>query len=124
MKDVLYNEFSRAKQKLTFYVSQGIVLELSKVLLYPKIAKVLEKNGIRQKDVLRVILEDTKIVESTVRLQVINEDEEDNRILECALVAKADVIVSGDKHLLSLGKFKKTRILAPREFFDSLSSNI
>jgi len=28
----------------------------------------------------------------------------------------ADFIVSGDKHLLALGKVKKTRILTPMEF--------
>lgn len=121
MEEVLYDEFRQAKQELTVYVSKDIILELSKVLLYPKIAKVLEKNGIRGKDVLRVIAVGSKIVEPKVELHIVNEDEEDNKILECALAARADIIVSGDKHLLNLGKFKKTRILTPREFFDSLT---
>jgi hypothetical protein len=58
-----------------------------------------------------------------VSLHVINEDSEDNRILECALASGADIIVSGDKHLLKLGKFRKTKILTPREFFDSIGGN-
>lgn len=120
MEDVLYDEFSQAKQELTVYVSQDIILELSKVLLYPKISKVLEKNGIRQKDVIRVIVADCKMVESKMKLNIVDEDEEDNKILECALAARADFIVSGDRHLLGLGKFKRTSILTPREFFDSL----
>jgi predicted nucleic acid-binding protein len=49
------------------------------------------------------------------------EDVEDNRILECAVAAGADIIVSGDKHLLELGKFKKTKIVTPRVFFDSIN---
>ncbi|MGO8805066.1 MAG: hypothetical protein ACLQO7_00465 [Candidatus Bathyarchaeia archaeon] len=49
MEDVLYDELSQAKHELTVYVSQDILLELSKVLLYPKISKVLEKNGNRSK---------------------------------------------------------------------------
>ena len=120
MEDVLYDEFSKAKQELTVYVSQDIILELSKVLLYPKISKVLEKNGIRQKDVIRVIVADCKMVESKMKLNIVDEDEEDNKILECALAARADFIVSGDRHLLGLDKFKRTSILTPREFFDSL----
>jgi putative PIN family toxin of toxin-antitoxin system len=120
MEDVLYDEFSQAKQELTVYVSQDIILELSKVLLYPKISKVLEKNGIRQKDVIRVIVADCKMVESKMKLNIVDEDEEDNKILECALAARADFIVSGDRHLLGLDKFKRTSILTPREFFDSL----
>jgi uncharacterized protein len=121
MEEVLYDEFSQAKQELTVYVSKDIILELSKVLLYPRIAKVLEKNSLLEKDVLRAISADSKMVEPKLKLYVINEDAEDNKILECALAAKADIIVSGDKHLLKLGKFRKTRILTPREFFGSFS---
>ena len=121
MEEVIYDRFLQAKQELTVYVSKDIILELSKVLLYPRIAKVLEKNGIREKDVLRVISADSKMVEPKLKLTVINEDVEDNKILECAFAAGADIIVSGDRHLLRLGKFKKTRILTPREFFDYIA---
>ena len=120
MEDILYDEFLQVKRDLTIYVSKDITLELSRVLMYPKIARVLEKNGIREKDVLRVITVDSKLVEPKIKLQVLKQDTEDNKVLECALAARADFIVSGDKHLLDLGKFKKTRILTPREFFDSL----
>ena len=120
MEEVLYDEFSQIRQKLTLYVSKDIMLELSRVLLYPKIARILDKNGIREKDALRVISADSKMVEPKAEVQIVNEDEQDNKILECALAARADVIVSGDKHLLELGKFKKTKILTAREFFDSL----
>jgi uncharacterized protein len=121
MEKVLYDEFSQIKQEITVYVSKDIILELSKVLLYPKIAKILEKNGIRGKDVIRVIAVASKIVGPKVELHIINEGEEDNKILECALAAGADIIVSGDTHLLNLGKFKKTKILTHREFFNSLT---
>lgn len=121
MEEVLSDEFLHTKQELTVYVSKDIIREISKVLLYPKVARVLEKNGIWEKDVLRAIEVNSKIVEPKVKLHVVNEDAEDNKILECALAAKADIIVSGDKHLLKLGKFKKTRILMPREFFDYVS---
>ena len=50
-----------------------------------------------------------------MKLYVITEDEEDNKILECALTSGADVIVSGDKHLQKLGQFRnKIIIFAPR----------
>ncbi len=38
-------------------------------------------------------------------------DEPDNRILECAALAKADVIVTGDRHLLALQGHEETRIV-------------
>jgi putative PIN family toxin of toxin-antitoxin system len=120
MEKSLRDEFSRIKQDLTVYVSEDIGLEISKVLQYPQVAKILMKIGIHEKDVLRILAVNSMKVEPEVKLHVVNEDAEDNKILECALAAKADLIVSGDKHLLKLGKFKRTRIVTPREFFDSL----
>jgi putative PIN family toxin of toxin-antitoxin system len=101
-------------------MSVDIGLEVSKVLQYPQVSEILRKTGIREKDVLRIFAVNSRRVEPKVELHIVNEDEEDNKILECALAARADIIVSGDKHL-NLGKFKKTRILTPRQFFDSLT---
>lgn len=50
---------------------------------------------------------------------VVTADEPDNRILECALAARAHLIVTGDTHLRSLEKFRGSSILSPREFLDT-----
>jgi putative PIN family toxin of toxin-antitoxin system len=121
MKKTLNDEFSQAKQELTVYVSRDIILEISKVLLHPKIAEILRKTGINEKEILRALEANSKMAKPNVKLHVIEEDVEDNKILECALAAGADFIVSGDGHLLKLGKFKKTRILTPRQFFDYIT---
>jgi putative PIN family toxin of toxin-antitoxin system len=48
-------------------------------------------------------------------------DPDDEMILECALAAEADFIVSGDKkHLLSLGQFRGIPIISPSEFLKRL----
>jgi putative PIN family toxin of toxin-antitoxin system len=123
MKKILTDEFSQVKQELTVYVSKDIILEMSKVLLYPKIAEILRKANVDEREILRAIEANSIIVKPKLKLQVIDEDVEDNKILECALASGADIIVSGDKHLLKLGRFKKTRILTPREFFDNIKRN-
>lgn len=49
-------------------------------------------------------------------------DKDDDNVLACALEAAVDYLVSGDKDLLALKKFRGTRIITPREFellFDS-----
>ena len=115
------DEFSRVKQDLAVYISEDIGLEISKVLQYPKVSEILRKTGLREKDVLRILAANSRKVEPKLKLHAVNEDAEDNKILECALAANADIVVSGDKHLLELDKFKKIRILTPREFFDSLT---
>lgn len=47
-------------------------------------------------------------------------DEPDNRILECAVAAQAQWIVSGDRHLLSLGRHGNCDIIALTDFLTKL----
>jgi putative PIN family toxin of toxin-antitoxin system len=123
MEKRLKDEFSEVKQNLTVFVSEDIGLEVSKVLQYPKISEILKQSGIQEKDVLRVLAVNSKRVEPKLKLHIITEDPEDNKILECAQASNAAFIVSGDKHLLELGKYRKTRIQSPREFFDNINRN-
>ena len=44
-------------------------------------------------------------------LTVVLEDPEDNRILECAVEAKANYIISGDSHLLKLSRYRNIDVL-------------
>ena len=61
------------------------------------------------------------LVRPSVRLSGILGHEEDHRILECALAAHADFLVTGDKrHLLPLKAFRGIRIVSPREFLNLL----
>jgi len=46
-------------------------------------------------------------------------DPNDDMILECAVSAGAETIVSGDQDLLSLGTFQNIRILTPAEFLET-----
>jgi len=45
-------------------------------------------------------------------------DPDDNRVLECAIEAKAAFTVTGDEHLLALDPYRGIAILSPREFLD------
>jgi len=49
-------------------------------------------------------------------LSVIEDDPDDDRVLETALAARASVIVSGDAHLVTLGRWRSIAILAPADF--------
>ena len=51
---------------------------------------------------------------------IIPQDTTDEIFLAIALEANADIIISGDKHLLNLGKFKNIPINTPRKFLDLL----
>ena len=43
-------------------------------------------------------------------------DPNDDMFLECAVLARADLLVAGDKDLLTLGTYKGTRIVTPSEY--------
>lgn len=60
------------------------------------------------------------VVSTKKSISVIPSDETDNRILECAVKAKADFIVSGDKHLLGLKKYEDIRVVTPAQFLKIL----
>ncbi len=55
-----------------------------------------------------------EIVEITEKVSVITRDPEDNKILECAIAGKADLIVSMDQDLIKLKTFKGIGIIHPK----------
>jgi putative PIN family toxin of toxin-antitoxin system len=50
------------------------------------------------------------------RLEVVLADPSDNRVLEAAVAAQADYVVSGDQHLLGLKTYEDVRIVTPARF--------
>ncbi len=58
----------------------------------------------------------TKRVSSTETLDVVKADPDDNRILECAVAAGSDEIVTGDAHLLQLGAYRGIKIMKVADF--------
>jgi putative PIN family toxin of toxin-antitoxin system len=99
-------------------ISDPILDELKGVLQRPKFGYSPE--------MIQVILTElsgiSDFVEAARTMNVVLEDPEDNRILECAVEAEAKYIVTGDSHLLKLGKFRNIEILEPNALLEKLSS--
>ncbi len=92
---------------LQMATSSALLGELERVLEYPKFS-------FTQRDIdgfLAEIAIHAMVVEPTARIELVVDDPEDNRVLECALAADARWIVSGDPHLLKLGEFQSKQIL-------------
>jgi uncharacterized protein len=62
-----------------------------------------------------MIRQSAQLVHPQKRLNIIK-DEPDNRVLECAEEFGADFIISGDRHLLEVKKYRGISILSPAEF--------
>jgi len=56
------------------------------------------------------------VVEPSEAVRVVRPDPADDRVLEAARAFEADLIVSGDQHLLGLGAWHAIEIITPAEF--------
>lgn len=104
-------ELARARE-IELFVSRPILLEL---------AQKLQDKFLWSRQEIEEVIEGlvifVKIVSPRAQITTIKEEPKDNRILECALEAAADYIISGDKkHLLSLEKFKGIPIISSKDF--------
>ena len=101
----------------------SFTLVISPAILDELEGKLLVKFKISQADVraIRRKLETVaEIVTPTKAIYAVKDDPDDNRVLECAVVGAAYVIVSGDKHLLEVGTFQAMPIIKVRQFLDSI----
>ncbi len=91
-------------------LSRPIVDELLDVL-----ARKFARDAEELAHVAVFVTELAVIVAPKRRLRIVKDDP-DNRILECAVAGRAEVIVTGDKALLALKLYQKIRILTLREY--------
>lgn len=104
------------ENKFILVASPKILQELNKALHYPKILKFYKIKEKTIKDLIESIAKTSIVVFDEKIVEVIKEDPDDNKFLSCAISAKADFIVSGDKHLLKIKEFQGIPILKPRDF--------
>ncbi|MFV1981413.1 MAG: putative toxin-antitoxin system toxin component, PIN family [Rhodothermia bacterium] len=102
--------------KATGYTSPELRLELAGVLGRKKFSLAHEHI-----DAIMRLIDSTFIeVFPNDVPSIIVDDPDDNMVLACAIAAKADFIVSGDRHLLSLGAYKSTLIRTVVDFLSEL----
>ncbi len=100
-------------------ISHDILDETLRVIRYPKLVKLMKKNGVALKEVEYVIDRLSAIAVVTpgkLTLDVIQDDPSDNKILACAVEGEVDFIISGDHHLIELKEFQGIPIVNPATF--------
>ena len=99
---------------IQLFISPSMLREIEEVLLRKF---HWSPRDVREASV--AIQEFSKLVRPQEVVHVITEDEPDNRILECALEAGADFVITGDQHLRQLNTFRGISIVSPREFLEA-----
>ena len=101
--------------RLELYLSKEIINEVIEILRkkfkYPHRMLLAVDNELASISI---------IVEPDIKVDFITEDEDDNKILECALSAECDYIVSGDHHLSSIKNYQSIEIKSISEFLDMI----
>jgi len=93
---------------------------ISSVKILNELVKTLKDFKIHMYDEMieewrNLIIENSIIVEPTIKLNVVKDDPDDDKFLEVGVTGKVDVIISQDKHLLKLKEYQGIKIVNPKE---------
>jgi len=96
-------------------ITQEILTEYIRVLAYPKFKLSEDEiNYIIHQEILPYF----KVVKSIPGPSVIKEDPDDDKFIRCAEAGNAEIIITGDQHLLALKTYKKIKIMNPSQLLD------
>jgi putative PIN family toxin of toxin-antitoxin system len=99
--------------KISPVISKETFDELKAVLSYPKFSL--------SKDEIKAIIEDEilpffEVIDIKEKIHGVCRDPNDDMFLAVAVNAQAPYVVTGDKDLLALGKYKSIEIVSPQEY--------
>jgi putative PIN family toxin of toxin-antitoxin system len=97
--------------EINMTVSQAILDEMADVL-----ARKFKMTETAIEEAKAIVTQAARVVTPAVKLQVVKEDPDDDKILECAVSGGSDYIVTGDKDLLRLKQYDSIRILKVADF--------
>ncbi len=101
-------------------ISEEILTEYLRVLAYPKFSLSEEEiNFIIHQEILPYF----KVVKSVSGPSIIKKDPDDDKFIRCAEAGNANMIISGDSHLLDLKFHHGISILTPTQFLEKIAEN-
>jgi hypothetical protein len=103
-------------RRFTLALSPAILSEYENVLSRSKFALAV--------DAVEVLVRDMEshafMVYPTKKHEIIADDPDDDAVIDCAVEAKADVMVSGDSHLTELKQVEGISVVTPATFLEML----
>lgn len=96
-----------------------LLKELNRVLAYPKLQRYYTQA--ERKRFIALLMALSQVVNLPESIPQICRDPEDDQVIACAVAGGAEVIVSGDRDLLSLERVGRISILSPAQFLAILN---
>ncbi len=109
------------ENKIRLCISEELMQEYFEVLSRPKFSKYPDFVSNAQ-NILAEIGYRAEIYKPKIKLNIIS-DQDDNMILELADESKADFIITGNTKDFTLTKYKKTKIVTPKEYWENHRPN-
>jgi uncharacterized protein len=105
---------------IALYASANLVSELAATLAKPKLESAIAATGCSAKGLISNYRQLVHMVRTKPLMEQVSRDKDDDVILACAVAAKAEYLVSGDKDLLVLGRYEDVAIVTVATFLEML----
>ena len=69
--------------------------------------------------ILELVTTKAELIEAERLDETVCDDPDDDKFFACAIAGGADLIISGDKHLLKMSGYQGIKVVRPRQFFDN-----
>ena len=100
--------------KVKLCLSSDILKEFQDVIRRKKFG--FSKEKIEQ--MVMMVIDISEMADPKEKVNIIEEDPQDNKVIECAIASDADYIVTGDPHLLKIKRWKGVKIINVNEFLE------
>ena len=111
-------DYSVAHKLLKKFILSDVIIFTTQDIL-DETTEVLERDfkysKSEAKNIIEKILLFAKLIEPKQKIDIIKDDTDDNKIIECAIESSSDYIVTYDKHLLKLKEYKGIKMIKPEE---------
>ena len=107
-----------AQDHFLLLIAPELLAELDRVLAYPKLQRYYT-DEVRTRFVA-LVMALSEVVDLPETIPRICRDPDDDRVIACAVVGAADLIISGDDDLLALERVGGIPILTAAQFLETL----
>jgi putative PIN family toxin of toxin-antitoxin system len=101
------------RERFDLAVSRPLLTEYGRALRYDRVRTIHGSSDGEIEEVISRVRRFATLVETREAIDAVAADPDDNRVLACPVEAGARTVVSGDKHLRTLGEYRGVSILSP-----------
>ncbi len=107
--------------RIELATSTALIDELTRVIARTKFSRKISEHGVSARALVERYAKLAELIAPALIRRTVPHDADDDHVLACALAARADCIVSGDRHLLNLKHYHGMRIINAAEALRALA---